>query len=83
MIKDPNSAWSVAATLFPLTSPYTMVSRMGMTAVPFWQIGVSVILLALATWGILWFSSRLYRVGILMYGKRATLPELVRWLRYS
>jgi ABC-2 type transport system permease protein len=83
MIKDPNSTWSVAATLFPLTSPYTMVSRMGMTAVPFWQIGVSVVLLALATWGILWFSSRLYRVGILMYGKRATLPELVRWLRYS
>jgi ABC-2 type transport system permease protein len=83
MIKDPNSVWSVAATLFPLTSPYTMVSRMGMTAVPLWQIGVSVILLVLATWGILWFSSRLYRVGILMYGKRATLPELVRWLRYS
>jgi ABC-2 type transport system permease protein len=83
MIKDPNSAWSVAATLYPLTSPYTMVSRMGMTAVPFWQIGVSVVLLVLATWGILWFSSRLYRVGILMYGKRATLPELLRWLRYS
>ena len=34
-------------------------------------------------WAMLWFSSRLYRVGILMYGKRATLPELLRWLRYS
>jgi ABC-2 type transport system permease protein len=83
MIKDPNSAWSVAATLFPLTSPYTMISRMGMAAVPFWQIGVSVVLLVLATWATLWFSSRLYRVGILMYGKRATLPEMLRWLRYS
>jgi ABC-2 type transport system permease protein len=83
MIKDPNSAWSVAATLFPMTSPYTMISRMGMAAVPFWQIGVSIVLLVLATWATLWFSSRLYRVGILMYGKRATLPELLRWLRYS
>jgi ABC-2 type transport system permease protein len=83
MIKDPNSAWSIAATLCPLTSPYTMVSRMGMAVVPFWQVGLSVILLALTTWGVLWFSSRLYRVGILMYGKRATLPEIARWLRYS
>jgi ABC-2 type transport system permease protein len=83
MIKDPNSVWAVAATLFPLTSPYVMISRMGMAAVPLWQVAVSVILLVLTTWGTLWFSSRLYRVGILMYGKRATLPEIVRWLRYS
>jgi ABC-2 type transport system permease protein len=83
MIKDPNSAWAVAATLFPLTSPYVMISRMGMAEVPFWQVGLSVTLLMLTTWATLWFSSRLYRVGILMYGKRATLPELLRWLRYS
>jgi len=83
MIGDPNSAWSVAATLFPITSPYTMISRMGMAVVPLWQIGASVVLLVLAIWGVLWISSRLYRVGILMYGKRATLPELLRWLRYS
>jgi ABC-2 type transport system permease protein len=56
---------------------------MGMEAVPLWQLATSVILLVLSIWGTLWFSSRLYRVGILMYGKRATLPELVRWLRYS
>ena len=83
MFNDPNSAWSIAATIFPLTSPYTMISRMGMTVVPFWQIALSVILLLLTIWGVLWFSSRLYRVGILMYGKRATLPEVLRWLRYS
>jgi ABC-2 type transport system permease protein len=83
MIKDPNSVWSIAATLFPLTSPYTMISRMGMVAVPFWQVALSVTLLVVTTWGTLWFSSRLYRVGILMYGKRATLPELLRWMRYS
>jgi len=83
MINDPNSVWAVAATLCPLTSPYTMISRMGMAVVPLWQIALSVLLLALATWVTLWFSSRIYRVGILMYGKRATLPELLRWLRYS
>lgn len=83
MFNDPNSVWSIAATIFPLTSPYTMISRMGMTVVPFWQVALSVILLVLTIWGVLWFSSRLYRVGILMYGKRATLPEVLRWLRYS
>jgi ABC-2 type transport system permease protein len=83
MVNDPNSAWSVAASLFPLTSPYVMISRMGLAAVPLWQVALSVVLLALTTWGMLWFSSRLYRVGILMYGKRATMPEILRWLRYS
>jgi len=83
MINDPNSTWSVAASLFPLTSPYVMISRMGLAVVPLWQVAISVGLLALTTWGVLWFSSRLYRVGILMYGKRATLPEILRWLRYS
>jgi ABC-2 type transport system permease protein len=83
LIKDPNSAWSIAATLCPLTSPYVAVSRMGMTTVPLWQTAISITLLVLTIWATLWFSSRLYRVGILMYGKRATLPELLRWLRYS
>jgi ABC-2 type transport system permease protein len=83
LLKDPNSIWSVAATLFPLTSPYVMLPRMGLETVPLWQLGVSILLLILTIWAVLWFSSRLYRVGILMYGKRATLPELLRWLRYS
>ena len=50
---------------------------------PMWQIGAPIGLLLLAIWSALWFSSRLYRIGILMYGKRATLPEFLRWLRYS
>jgi ABC-2 type transport system permease protein len=83
MLKDPNSVWSVAASICPLTSPYVMLPRMGLEAVPLWQLACSVLLLVLSIWAALWFSSRLYRVGILMYGKRASLPELVRWLRYS
>jgi ABC-2 type transport system permease protein len=60
-----------------------MMLRMGVQMPPFWQFAVSIALMVLSIWGVLWLSSRLYRVGILMYGKRATLPELVRWLRYS
>jgi ABC-2 type transport system permease protein len=83
LLKDPNSIWAVAASLFPLTSPYIVLPRMGLEAVPLWQLATSVVLLILSIWVTLWLSSRLYRVGILMYGKRATLPELLRWLRYS
>jgi ABC-2 type transport system permease protein len=60
-----------------------MVPRIGLQMPPVWQIAASIALLVLTIWAVLWFSSRLYRVGILMYGKRATLPEIVRWLRYS
>ena len=60
-----------------------MFLRMASEIPPLWQFAVSIGLLVLSICGVLWFSSRLYRVGILMYGKRATLPELLRWLRYS
>jgi ABC-2 type transport system permease protein len=83
LLKDPNSIWAIAASLFPLTAPYVMLPRMGLESVPLWQLAASIGLLILAIWATLWFSSRLYRVGILMYGKRATLPELLLWLRYS
>jgi ABC-2 type transport system permease protein len=83
LLTDSSSVWAVAASLFPLTSPFVMIPRMGMGMPPAWQFVVSIALLLLNIWIALWFSSRLYRVGILMYGKRATLPELLRWLRYS
>jgi ABC-2 type transport system permease protein len=60
-----------------------MFLRMASEIPPVWQLALSIGLMAVSIWGVLWFSTRLYRVGILMYGKRATLPELMRWLRYS
>jgi ABC-2 type transport system permease protein len=83
IINDSNSFWSVAASLFPPTAPIVMFLRMASQIPPAWQFAVSIGLLILSIWATLWVSSRLYRVGILMYGKRATLPELLRWLRYS
>ncbi len=83
IMNDSNSFWSVAASLFPPTAPIVMFLRMASQTPPVWQFAVSIALMILSIWATLWFSARLYRVGILMYGKRATLPELLRWLRYS
>jgi ABC-2 type transport system permease protein len=60
-----------------------MVPRIGLSMPPIWEIALSLVILAVSIWAVVWVASRLYRVGILMYGKRATLPELLRWLRYS
>jgi ABC-2 type transport system permease protein len=83
VINDPDSIWSIAASLFPATAPIIMMLRMGSEVPPMWQFAVSIAIMVLSIWVVLWISARLYRVGILMYGKRATLPELLRWLRYS
>ena len=83
LLNDPGSVWAVAASLFPPTAPFVMIPRLGLETPPMWQIATSIGLLVLSIWAVLWISSRLYRVGILMYGKRATLPEILRWLRYS
>jgi ABC-2 type transport system permease protein len=83
VVNNPDSLLSIAASLFPATAPIIMMLRMGSQMPPVWQFVASIALLVLSIWGVLWFSTRLYRVGILMYGKRATLPEILRWLRYS
>lgn len=85
LLNNPNSPWVIAASLFPPTAPLVMVPRIGMLAAPYpyGQLALSLALLVFSIWAVVWFASRLYRVGILMYGKRATLPELLRWLRYS
>jgi ABC-2 type transport system permease protein len=83
VINDSNSFWSVAASFFPPCAPIIMFLRMGSQVPPFWQFAVSIGLMIVTIGAVLWLSSKLYRIGILMYGKRATLPEILRWLRYS
>ena len=78
---DPESKWVLLASLFPPCTPIVMFLRMGSQMPPAWQILLSIALMLVAIWAVLWFSTRLYRIGILMYGKRATLPEIWRWLR--
>jgi ABC-2 type transport system permease protein len=83
VINDPSSVWSVGASLFPATAPIIMMLRLGSQTPPAWQFAASILIMIVSIGAVLWVSSRLYRVGILMYGKRATLPELLRWIRYS
>jgi len=83
VMNDSNSFWSIAASLFPPTAPVIMFLRVAAEIPPLWQFVVSIGLMVLSIWVTLRISSKLYRVGILMYGKRATLPELVKWLRHS
>ena len=78
---NPDSGLSLFLSLFPLTSPILMVVRMAITDVPAWQIGLSLVLLAGAFVGMIALAARIYRVGILSYGKRASFADLWRWVR--
>lgn len=83
VLRDPNSTMSFVLSEIPFFSPILMVLRMAAQTPPFWQIALSIFILAVTTLGVIYFSSRVYRVGILMYGKRPSVVEIFRWLRYS
>jgi ABC-2 type transport system permease protein len=83
VLQHPNSQLAVWTSLIPFFTPILMFVRIMAETPPLWQILLSVVLMLVTTWGLLGFSSRIYRVGILMYGKRPTLPELRKWLRYA
>jgi ABC-2 type transport system permease protein len=83
IVSNPNSIWSVAISMFPPCAPITMFLRMASQFPPYWQIALSIALMLVAIVLVLWVASKIYRVGILMYGKRATFPEMLRWMRYS
>ena len=80
---NPTALPVVLLSLFPPCAPIVMFLRMSSQMPPAWQIALSMVLMLLFIWGAIWIASRIYRVGILMYGKRATLPEILRWMRYS
>jgi ABC-2 type transport system permease protein len=83
VLQHPNSQLAFWTSLFPFFTPILMFVRIMAETPPMWQILLSIALMLLTTWGLLSLSSRIYRVGILMYGKRPTLPELRKWLRYA
>jgi ABC-2 type transport system permease protein len=83
IIRSPNSSLAFWASMFPFFSPITMLVRIVTETPPLWQILLSLgIGFATAT-GLIWLASRIYRVGMLMYGKKATIPEVIRWVRES
>lgn len=86
VFSNPHGPIAVGFSLFPLTSPIVMMMRLpggiGEGGVPIWQL-VSSILILMATFiGIVWLAAKIYRVGILMYGKKPSYKELFKWLKY-
>ncbi|MCB0473228.1 MAG: ABC transporter permease, partial [Flavobacteriaceae bacterium] len=81
VIENPHGPIAVGFSLFPLTSSIVMLMRIPF-GVPWWQIALSISLLILTFIGIVWFASKIYRIGILMYGKKPTYRELLKWLKY-
>lgn len=81
--RSPNSPLSIALTMFPFSSPVLMVCRIMVQTPPFWQIALSLAICVATTVGVIKVSARIYRVGILMYGKRPSVVELLKWLRYT
>ena len=82
VMNSPNGPVAVFASLFPFTAPLIMYLRTAIAEPPVWQIGLCIVILILSTIGMAWIAGRIYRVGILMYGKKPTLPEILRWIRY-
>ncbi len=82
LVNDPNGPLAFWLSMVPLTSPIAMLVRLPF-GVPFWEIALSVALLIGGFILTTWIAGRIYRVGILMYGKKASYKELVKWFRYK
>jgi len=81
LIGNPNGPFPVAMSLFPLTAPLMMVMRMAFTTVPLEQIILSLAILVVTGIATVWVSARVFRIGMLSYGKRLSLRQLIRALR--
>ena len=81
VINDPHGNIATVFSMIPLTSPIVMMMRIPF-GVPWWQIAISVTLLFGTFFGVVWFAAKIYRVGILMYGKKPSWKELYKWLKY-
>jgi ABC-2 type transport system permease protein len=83
VVRDSDGLIAKAFSFFPFCTPLIMYVRIAVRQPPAWQIALSITGLVLTILAVLWFASRIYRVGILMYGKKPNLPEILRWLKYS
>jgi ABC-2 type transport system permease protein len=82
VIESPDSTLSVVLSLVPFMTPLLMFLRITVLPPPAWQILLSILLTGLTVLAVLWVAARIYRVGILMYGKRPTFTEIARWVRH-
>lgn len=80
-MQNPESPMSFWFSLIPLTSPIVMMARIPF-GVPYWQIGVSMLLMVVTFIAFVWMAAKVYRTGILMYGKKTSWKEMWKWLKY-
>lgn len=78
----PSSGVAFWTSIIPLTSPMVMVARIPF-GIPGWEIALSLFLLIISTYGMIWVAAKIYRVGIFMYGKKPTIKEIIRWINYK
>jgi len=83
VIRQPNGQLAFWLSLFPLTSPIIMFVRVASQMPPLWQVLLSIAILIATIYAVVFICARIYRVGILMYGKRPTLPEIIKWIKYA
>ncbi|HEX7999272.1 MAG TPA: ABC transporter permease [Pyrinomonadaceae bacterium] len=83
VLRSPNSPLAFWVSMIPFFSPITMLVRIVSQTPPFWQIALSLLIGFATVVLLIWLAARIYRIGMLMYGKRATIPEVVRWVRQS
>ncbi|MCX6321833.1 MAG: ABC transporter permease [Bacteroidia bacterium] len=81
-MQNPESSLSFWCSMIPLTSPIVMMARIPF-GVPYWQIAVSMAIMLITFGGFVWMAAKVYRTGILMYGKKTSWKEMWKWLRYS
>ena len=83
ILNDPNGTLARVLSMIPFFSPIAMPVRWAAAPVPLSEVVLSLVILVLTLVGVTWVAARIYRIGILMYGKRPTIPELLRWVRTS
>ncbi|HKO98329.1 MAG TPA: ABC transporter permease [Pyrinomonadaceae bacterium] len=81
VIRAPNSSFAVWVSMVPFFAPITMIVRIVSQTPPMWEILLSLCIGFVTVVLLLWLASRIYRIGMLMYGKRATIPEVMRWIK--
>lgn len=83
ILQNPNATWITVLSLIPLFSPTMMMTRIALMPVPVWQVAASILILVLGIVFVAWAGGKIYRIGILMTGKRPNLIEVFKWLKAS
>lgn len=79
---DPNSSLAFWLSIIPFTSPMVMMARIPF-GIPVWETILSLVLLAVSLFVMIWLAAKIYRVGIFMYGKKPSFSDLIKWVRYK